>query len=287
MRYRAIRRGKFTYRSQTIHKHESGATPVRVVIVGAGQVGTSIAESLGTDHEVVVIDIDVERVDTLTYSLDVLAIEGNGTSLSVLREADIEAADVLIASTDNDEINIVACTTAKTVSDAFTIARIKKTNHFETWQEADGAFGVDFMVSTNLLAAETVSRVIGLPAARNVNIFAEGSVLMAEFCIPEDSPVAGQTVAETDHSDELTLAAILRNERVIIPEGETTLAANDELIVIGSPESATLCIRSEICRGYVQTRQTLQVRIISTDIGGGLERSSLHPNKKPIYEPDY
>jgi trk system potassium uptake protein TrkA len=210
---------------------------MRVVVVGAGQVGSSIAESLDEDHEVVVVDTDDERVETLTYSLDVLTIEGDGTSLSVLREADIEAADMLIASTDDDETNIVTCATAKTASDVFTIARVKRTQYLDTWQEAGGAFGVDFMVSTNLLAAETVARVIGLPAARDVDVFAEGGVLMTEFCIPAGSSVAGQTVAEADHFDELTVAAILRDERVIIPDGETTLAADDEIVVIGSPES--------------------------------------------------
>jgi trk system potassium uptake protein TrkA len=210
---------------------------VRVIIVGAGQVGSSIAESLADDHEVVVIDTDDGRVESLTYSLDVLAIEGDGTSLATLREADIETADMLIASTDDDETNIVTCATAKTASDAFTIARVRSTNYLQTWEESGGAFGVDFMVSTNLLAAETVTRVIGLPAAQNVDIFAEGGVLLAEFCIPDDSPIAGRTVAEADHFSDLTLAAVLREEGVVIPEGGTELAAGDEIVVIGSPES--------------------------------------------------
>jgi trk system potassium uptake protein TrkA len=210
---------------------------VRVIIVGAGQVGSSIAESLDDDHEVVVVDTDDSRVESLTYSLDVLAIEGDGTSLSTLREADIEQADMVIASTDNDETNIVACATAKTASDAFTIARVRSTNYLQTWEEAGGAFGVDFMVSTNLLAAETIARVIGLPAAQNVDVFAEGSVLLAEFCIPENSPVAGQTVAEADHFSDLTLAAVLGEDGVVVPDGGTKLEAGDEIVVIGSAES--------------------------------------------------
>ncbi len=208
-----------------------------MIIVGAGQVGSSIAESLADDHEVVVVDTDDGRVESLTYSLDVLAIEGDGTSLSTLREANIETADMLIASTDDDETNIVTCATAKTASDAFTIARVRSTNYLDTWEESGGAFGVDFMVSTNLLAAETITRVIGLPAAQNVDIFAEGGVLLAEFCIPDDSPIAGRTVAEADHFSELTVAAVLREESVLIPEGETRLEAGDEIVVIGSPES--------------------------------------------------
>ena len=210
---------------------------MRVVIVGAGQVGSSIAASLDADHEVVVVDRDSDRVDNLTYSLDVLAITGDGASLSTLREAKIETVDLLIASTDDDETNIVTCATAKTVSDVFTIARVKRRNYLATWQEAGTVFGVDFMVCTNLLAAETVVRVIGLPAARDVHVFTEGRVVMAEFRVPEGSPIAGRTVAEADRFPELTFTAILRNEEIILPEGGILIEVGDELIVIGSPEN--------------------------------------------------
>ena len=208
---------------------------MNVVIVGAGEVGSSIAASLDEDHEVMVIDNDVERVENLTYSLDVLTIEGDGASLSTLREAEVESADLLIASTD-DETNIVACATAKTVGDAFTIAGVKHSDYRDTWQQFGGAFDVDFIVSSNLRAAETIVRVIGLPAARDVNVFAEGRVVMAEFRVPEGSPVPGRTVAEADHFTELTFAALIRDEEIVIPDGATTIEAGDELVVIGSPD---------------------------------------------------
>lgn len=210
---------------------------MRVVIIGAGQVGSSIAANLDEDHEVIVIDKDTARVDALTYSLDVLAIEGDGVTLSTLQEAEVEDADLFISSTDDDETNIVACATARTVSDAFTIARVKRTHYLDTWKRSGGAFGVDFMVCTNLLAAETIVRIIGLPASQDVDVFAGGKVLMAEFRVPKGSPVAGQTVAEVDCFVELTFAAIFRDGDVIIPEGETVIEADDDLIVIGSPES--------------------------------------------------
>lgn len=210
---------------------------MRVIIIGAGQVGSSIAASLDEDHVVTVIDTDPSRVDELIYSLDVLAIEGDGVSLSSLREADVETADLVIACTDDDETNIVACATASSVSEAFTIARVKRTTYLDTWKHTGGTFGVDFMVCTNLLAAETIVRIIGLPASQDVDVFADGRVLMAEFCVPDGSPMAGQTVTDADHFVELTFAAILRDGSVIIPEGETVIEVGDELIVIGSPES--------------------------------------------------
>lgn len=210
---------------------------MRVIIIGAGQVGSSIAASLDEDHLVTVIDTDASRVDELTYSLDVLAIEGDGVSLSTLREADVETADLCIACTDDDETNIVACSTVSSVSDAFTIARVKRTTYLDTWKHTGGTFGVDFMVCTNLLAAETIVRIIGLPASQDADVFADGRVLMAEFCVPDGSPVAEQTVTEADCFVDLTFAAILRDGNVIIPEGETVIEVDDDLIVIGSPES--------------------------------------------------
>jgi trk system potassium uptake protein TrkA len=211
---------------------------VRVVIVGAGEVGSSIAEGLADSHDVVVIDKDASLVDELTYDQDVLAMHGDGTDIDVLREAGIGEADMLIASTDLDETNIVISGTAAVVGDAFTIARVKRPQFLRTWENERGAFGVDFMVCTDLLAAENIVGVIGLPTARDVDTFADGLVQMAEFDIPADSPVANQTVSEADRFDSLTFAAIIRGEEIIIPTGGTTIEPGDEVVVIGSPDSA-------------------------------------------------
>jgi trk system potassium uptake protein TrkA len=210
---------------------------VKVVIVGAGQVGSTIAADLDDTHEVVVVDRDSDRVDSLTYELDVLAVQGDGAALSTLVEADVGDADLLIASTDDDETNIVTCGTAKTMTDAFTIARVKSTKFLDTWKQSEGALGVDFMVGTNLLTAQSIVRVIGLPAATDVASFGNGVVQMAQFEINADSPLAGQTVAEADRFDSLTFAALLRPDEVVIPTGETRIHADDDVIVIGSPES--------------------------------------------------
>ena len=210
---------------------------MHVIVVGAGQVGSTIAASLAQSHDVVVIDVDRERVESLTYSIDVLAVEGDGASLDTLEEAGIGDADMLIASTDEDETNIVTCGTAKTAGDAFTIARVKNTNFLNTWQRSEGAFGVDHMVGTNLLTAQEVVRVIGLPAARDVDAFANDSVRMAEFEITAESPIADQTVQEADRFESLTFAAVLRDEEVVVPTGGTVIEPGNDVVVIGSPES--------------------------------------------------
>ncbi|ERG99302.1 MAG: K+ transport system, NAD-binding component [Haloquadratum sp. J07HQX50] len=210
---------------------------MRIVIIGAGQVGSSIAANLTETHEVVVIDRDANRIEDLRYSLDALVLEGDGTAVGTLEEAGVEEADIIIASTDNDETNIIVCSTAEAIGGAFTIARVKNTEYLRTWQRSDRAFGVDFMVCTNLLAGESIVRTIGLPAARDVDPFANGEVQMAEFEIDESSPLAGQTVEQADQFSGLTFAAVLKDGDVEIPRGDTALQIQDHVVVIGSPES--------------------------------------------------
>jgi len=210
---------------------------MRTVIVGAGEVGTSIARSLAPAHDVVVIDIDADRAEQLKYELDVMTLSGDGTSLSVLRAADVASADLFIASTDDDRTNLVAAETAKTLADPFTIARTRSVEYLRTWELTRAAFGVDFMVCSDLLSAENVVRVVGLPSAVDVDPFAGGLVQMAEFEIDSTSPVAGQTVAEADRFESLTFAGLFRGDELVLPRGETVVEAGDRAVVIGSPES--------------------------------------------------
>ncbi|WP_435095937.1 Trk system potassium transporter TrkA [Halarchaeum sp. P4] len=210
---------------------------MRVVIVGAGEVGSSIAASLAGSHEVVVVDVDPERTEELTYEHDVLTVEGDGASLDTLEAADVAKADIVIASTDDDETNLAICGTAKTASDAFTIARVQNRAYLQTWRRSHGVFGVDFMVCTDLLTAQSIVRIVGLPTARDVDPFADGRVQMAEFEVVEGSPIAGQTVQEADRFDALTFAAVIREGEVEIASGDTRIVAGDEVVVIGRPDS--------------------------------------------------
>jgi trk system potassium uptake protein TrkA len=251
---------------------------VEVVIVGAGEVGSSIAVSLADSHEVVVIDIDPARVEELNYAADVLALEGDGAALQTLLEAGVADADMVIACTDNDETNIVTCGTVRTVSEAFTIARVKQATYLDTWEQSEAAFGVDFMVGTNLLTARTIVRVIGVPAARDVDTFSGGRVQMAEFEIPEASPLAGETVQEADRFDSLTFAAIMRPDDVVIPTGETVMAAGDEVVVIGSKRSVR-ALAAEIAPHHGGTSDVLIVggRNIGHQTARLLEDEGINP----------
>lgn len=210
---------------------------MKVVIVGAGKVGSSIAEGLCDNHDVTVVERREERADELNYSMDVLAIAGDGADVETLEDADVESADMFLAATADDETNIVACSTAKAISEAFTVARIKDSKYLRTWKRTEEAFGIDFMVATNVLAAEAIARVVALPTARDADFFAEGAVQMAEFEVCEGSPIVGGTVEEADQYDSLTFAAVLRNGDIEIARGDTRIHVCDRVVVIGSSSS--------------------------------------------------
>lgn len=205
-----------------------------ILIIGAGDVGSNIASDLVETHDITIIDRDSERINALRSELDVSGIVGDGRSGRILREAGIDQADIVVASTDSDAANIMICNAAKQSGDPYTIARVKDVGLFRTWQSLDGGLGVDTMLCIDVLAAEAVARTIGLPGAQDADTFADGQVEVAEFQIGEDTPVTDQTIAKADRYPSTTFAAILRDDDIIIPHGDTVIQSGDRLVVIGN-----------------------------------------------------
>lgn len=210
---------------------------MRIIIVGAGEVGSSIAANLAPSHDISIVDEDPALVEQLTYSLDVLAVEGDGTNLDVLREAGIDRAEMVIAATGSDETNIVISGTVKTITEAFTIARVKHHRLLSTWEQSEGALGADFMVCTDLVTAESIFRISELPNAHHVDVFSDGLVRMADLEIGPDSPLVGKSIEEADQYHSLTFAAIWRQGAMIVASGETMVEAGDRIVVIGSADT--------------------------------------------------
>lgn len=253
---------------------------MNIVIIGAGEVGRTIASTLASKHDIVVVDLDEQTVEELKYEADVLTLAGDGTSLETLEEAEVEKADLFLACTDDDLANLVACGTAKTISDAFAIARTKDVKFLNTWERDQTAFGVDLVVCSDLLTAENIVRVIGLPAALDVEPFGGGLVHMAEFEIGASSPVTDLTVAEADHFESLTFAALFRDDEMIIPGGGTVIEPLDRAVVIGSPESVQV-FASEISPETTPDRADEIVLVGGSQIGYQIAKllgaRSLHP----------
>src|SRR6188474_3163331 len=212
---------------------------MRIVIVGAGQVGSTIVEALHAEHDLSVIDITRERLEALAYRYDVSTIEANGASRKALRDAGVGQADLFIACTSRDEVNLVACSFARVEAPrATTVIRTSNVEYIDLWRE--GRLDVDFAVSSELETAHAVSRSIGIPAARQTDVFANGQVQIVEFDIPPNCAPGLVDVPLRDAAipPDSKVASIIRGEETLLPRGDATLRAGDRIVVIGSPRAA-------------------------------------------------
>ena len=240
---------------------------VKIFIIGAGQVGTTIVESLHKDaeHELTVIDLDRSRLDALSYHFDVRAIEGDGASRATLVEHGARGADLFIACTSRDEINIISGLLARNICPrAKTIVRTSNVEYLDVWRERVLEF--DHMVSSEEETAHAISRSIGVPAAKMTDVFAEGQVQIVELDVDPAQPgaatiaanvsvqdaalkaarkkverrrrVVGVPLRDADLPAQSRVAGIIRGGREILPRGEEAIQPGDRIIVIGSPESA-------------------------------------------------
>jgi trk system potassium uptake protein TrkA len=212
---------------------------MRIIVLGAGQVGQTVVEALHVEHEVTVVDLDSPRVKALQNRYDVIGLVGNGASRHVLQEAGIASADLMIACTSRDEVNLVSAMLAKRLSSAQTIVRTTDVEYLEVWHERQ--IEVDFMVSSELETANAISSIIGMPSARQTDVFADGQVQIVEFDVPRDSPedgIVGRPLREARIPSDSKVASIIRGERMIVPRGEETILPGDRVIIIGSPRAA-------------------------------------------------
>jgi trk system potassium uptake protein TrkA len=214
---------------------------MKVFVVGAGQVGSTIVEALHDEHDLTVIDVDGQRLTPLAYRFDVRTIEGNGASRRVLRTSGVRDADLFIACTSRDEANLVACSFARLEANANTtvVIRTSNTEYIDLWHE--GQLDVDFAVSSELETAYAVGQVIGVPAARQTDVFAEGQVQIVEFDVDAGGGdgIVDLPLREARIPPDSKVAGIIRGDGVTLPRGDAVIRRGDRVIVIGSPQAAT------------------------------------------------
>jgi trk system potassium uptake protein TrkA len=212
---------------------------VRILVVGAGQVGSTIVEALHADHEISVVDTDAPRLRALAYAYDVRTFEANGASRRALLDAGLATADLFIACTSRDEVNLVACSFARAESPRATVViRTSSFEYVDLWRA--GQLDVDFAVSSELETAYAVTRTIGVPAARQTDVFANGEVQIVEFDVDEDaSPhILGVPLRSARLPKDSRVASIIRDDAAVLPRGDDTLRQGDRVVVIGSPSAA-------------------------------------------------
>ena len=155
---------------------------MRIVVLGAGHVGRALLDALHEHHEITVIDVDADRLAALSDRYDVGSIEGDGTTKRVVLRAIGNGCDLFIGCSSREEANLICAMLVKRLADAQTIIRTTSAAYLEAWRERQ--LDVDFMVSPELETANAISGILGLPAARHTDAFADGDVQIVEFDMP-------------------------------------------------------------------------------------------------------
>ncbi|MCL2550451.1 MAG: Trk system potassium transporter TrkA [Methanimicrococcus sp.] len=204
---------------------------MKVVVVGAGEVGYNIAKVMSDRNDVIVIEKDSNRA-ALVNELDVQVITGNGANVDLLKE--LPAFELFVAVSGNDEINILACLAAKAITGgkSKTVARVSNPDYIKKPVSQKLEVGVDVMVCPELSLASEIAELLYIRGAIDAEVFAEGKVEMIEFIISEENPLIGKPFKELQLTECCTVSAILRQNDVIIPNGNSFLIPGDHVIVI-------------------------------------------------------
>jgi len=168
---------------------------MKIIIIGDGKLGYHLAENLSKENnDIVIIDKNPEALKKADENLDVMCIKGNGLSTRTLLEAGIKEADLLIASTSSDEINMVCCLTAKKLGAAHTIARIRDPEYAEELSQLKADLDLDMVINPEQAVAGEIARVIEFPPAANVETFAKGQVVMMEIKVASSMNIVNKSL---------------------------------------------------------------------------------------------
>lgn len=237
---------------------------MNIIIAGCGKVGTTLGEQLvGEHHEVTFIDTSADILKKIIGSMDVQVLEGNCTVYSTLKEAGIEHADLFIAVTNSDEINLLSCLIAKKAANCHTVARVRNPEYNEDIQFIKHELGLSLTINPEWATAVEIARLIQIPSAMEVDSFANNRVNMIRFLIPAGSVLDDMKVSEAGRrfKGKFLICVIERNHEIIIPRGDVVLKRGDNISVI-----MPLVEVDKLCKEVgIQTRNIKNVMIA----GGG------------------
>lgn len=215
---------------------------MKIIIVGDGKVGFTLAEHLSKEeHDITVIDTNDDALKRASEALDVMCVKGNGASISALRESGVDTADVVIAATHSDEVNMICCLTAKRLGAGFTIARVRNVEYAMELSMIKKGLGLDLIINPENATAVEIARLLRFPSAANIDTFYRGRVELIGFRIQEDDFLVGQPLSDQSRLRELPMliCAAEQDGRVIIPDGSFVPKAGDRLYLIGQPSGLT------------------------------------------------
>ena len=223
---------------------------MNIVIVGAGKVGeTLVANFIREKHDLVIVDSDYETIDDVVNRYDVKGIVGGGLERNVLIDAGVDKADLLIACTSRDEVNILCCVLAKKIGVSRTIARVRDPEYFKEMENMRADLGLDFAFNPELTTAREIAQILKFPSATSVENFAGGKARMAEFVIASGNPLIGKTLKQIakEYGNKILIGVVRRGDKEIIPHGDFVLENEDRVCIIASEhELVSFCKKLKI-----------------------------------------
>ncbi len=211
------------------------------IIIGGGDVGTELALNLLVKkHKIVIVDKDIKRVEELAQQLDALIIHGNGANINLLQKAKIKSAKILIAVTENDETNIIACMIAKTFNVPFTVARVRNPESagaidIDTRGLTQKQVGIDLIISPEKAVSQEIAKMIHFPESEEVEHFAKGHVKLAKVQVTEHTEFVGRKVKDLSLPEGCGLVGhIPQNEELMLPDAGRRIQPGDSIYLMGS-----------------------------------------------------
>ncbi len=212
---------------------------MKIFIVGGGEIGRSLAVQLSRDgYELTVIDKEETVVADMSNSADVISFQGNGASYAVLNDLNANEADIFIAVTNSDELNILSCLTAHMLGAKHTIARIRDVDYATQNRFYKNKLGLSMIINPELATALEVYRLLRFPLATRVEVFARGRAELVEMTVGENSPLDGKSLIEINKNLRINLliCAIVRKGDIFVPKGDTVVQHGDILYLTGAAE---------------------------------------------------
>jgi trk system potassium uptake protein TrkA len=222
------------------------AKGLRIIIVGCGKVGATLINQLDKEgHEITIIDRKAEKIQEITNMYDIMGIVGNGASYSVQKDAGIEFADLIIAVTDSDELNLLCCTIARREGKCAAIARVRTPDYSKEVGYIRERLGLALVINPELETAREAARILYLPTALDVSSFAHGQAEMVKIKLPEGNMLDGMTIADLRRllKCNILICAIERAGEIYIPSGDFRLQSGDILSYAGERREGRLFLK--------------------------------------------